>query len=54
MLSLLGSLVLALLMGYCVLIAYSMTNPVPIPSSPREVPILTVSPDDHDGDENSP
>jgi hypothetical protein len=50
--SLLGSLILALTCGYCVLVAYSMVNPVPIPSPPREVPVLTLPPDDdRDGEE---
>jgi hypothetical protein len=51
-LSLLGSLVMAPITGYCVLVAYSMVNPVPIPSAPREVPILTWPADDDRDDED--
>jgi hypothetical protein len=45
-LSLLGFLVLAVIIGCCMLVACSMVNPVPIPSPPREVPTLTLPPDD--------
>jgi hypothetical protein len=50
-LSLLGSLVLALIIGYCVLVACSIVNPVPTPSPPREDSILILPPDDDRDDE---
>ncbi|HSV23890.1 MAG TPA: hypothetical protein VLJ17_12780 [Xanthobacteraceae bacterium] len=54
LLSLLGSLLLALLVCYWILVALNLGNPVPVPSPPRVVPILTLPPDDEEDDEEGP
>jgi hypothetical protein len=50
LIGLFGSLVLALLACYRILTALNLSNPIPLPSSPRVVPAFTLPPDAEEDD----